>query len=188
MSAPGGGSEQGSGYPGAMAPDEALAGRESGVVGGAAGAAEPARGETGVPPRLHTRVRRGIRHRHNWYQLGRFVTVGASGYVANLVVYSLMVHVAGVDYRISAGVAFAVALANNFWWNRHWTFAAHEGPMHFQAARFLVVSLLAFGFNLVVLVALVSGLGMAKVPAQAIAIVCATPLNFVGNKLWSFRR
>jgi putative flippase GtrA len=27
-----------------------------------------------------------------------------------------------------------------------------------------------------------------KVPAQAIAIVLVTPLNFVGNKLWSFRR
>jgi putative flippase GtrA len=26
-----------------------------------------------------------------------------------------------------------------------------------------------------------------KVLAQAIAIVTATPLNFVGNKLWSFR-
>jgi len=26
------------------------------------------------------------------------------------------------------------------------------------------------------------------VPAQAIAIVLVTPLNFVGNKLWSFRR
>jgi putative flippase GtrA len=28
---------------------------------------------------------------------------------------------------------------------------------------------------------------MAKVPAQAIAIAAATPLNFVGNKLWSFQ-
>ena len=34
---------------------------------------------------------------------------------------------------------------------------------------------------------LVDGLGVAEVPAQAIAIVAATPLNFIGNKLWSFR-
>jgi putative flippase GtrA len=33
----------------------------------------------------------------------------------------------------------------------------------------------------------VEWLGMAKVPAQAIAIAAATPLNFLGNKLWSFR-
>jgi putative flippase GtrA len=31
-------------------------------------------------------------------------------------------------------------------------------------------------------------LGLDKIPAQAIAIILVTPLNFVGNKLWSFRR
>ena len=30
--------------------------------------------------------------------------------------------------------------------------------------------------------------GIGKVVAQAIAIVLVTPINFVGNKLWSFRR
>ncbi len=35
--------------------------------------------------------------------------------------------------------------------------------------------------------ALVSGADLAEVPAQAIAIVAATPLNFLGNKLWSFK-
>jgi putative flippase GtrA len=29
--------------------------------------------------------------------------------------------------------------------------------------------------------------GLDKIPAQATAIVLVTPLNFVGNKLWSFR-
>jgi putative flippase GtrA len=30
--------------------------------------------------------------------------------------------------------------------------------------------------------------GLTEVVAQAIAIVLVTPLNFAGNKLWSFRR
>ncbi|TML52348.1 MAG: hypothetical protein E6G15_11005 [Actinobacteria bacterium] len=30
--------------------------------------------------------------------------------------------------------------------------------------------------------------GTDKVLAQAIAVVLVTPLNFIGNKLWSFRR
>ena len=41
--------------------------------------------------------------------------------------------------------------------------------------------------NLAVLGSLV-WLGADKLIAQAIAIVLVTPLNFVGNKLWSFRR
>ena len=30
--------------------------------------------------------------------------------------------------------------------------------------------------------------GLGEVTAQAIAIVIVTPVNFIGNKLWSFRR
>lgn len=129
----------------------------------------------------------GLRKPSNWYQLVRFGTVGASGYVVNLATFALLVHGAAVDYRIAATAAFALALANNFVWNRHWTFRAGDGHAGFQAARFCVVSLVAFALNLTVLFALVEALGAAEVPAQAVAIAVATPLNFVGNKLWSFR-
>ena len=140
------------------------------------------------PPRLHRRVRHGLRHPANWFQLGRFATVGASGYVVNLAVFAALVHGASVNYRVAAFLAFVVAVLNNFWWNRHWTFDASDGHPGFQAARFFAVSIVAFGFNLAILVALVSGADVAKVPAQAIAILCALPVSFLGNKLWTFRR
>lgn len=140
-------------------------------------------------PRLRgqARARRALRTRANWEQLVRFGTVGASGYVINLAVFAAAVHGAGFDKGIAATAAFVVALSNNFLWNRLWTFRASEVHAGFQAARFCVVSLAAFAFNLVVLYALVDGLGLAAVPAQAIAIASATPLNFIGNKLWSFK-
>ena len=56
-----------------------------------------------------------------------------------------------------------------------------------QGLRFLVVSTLRSLANLVVLHLLVKA-GVGEILAQAIAIVLVTPLNFVGNKLWSFRR
>ena len=56
-----------------------------------------------------------------------------------------------------------------------------------QGARFLAVSLAALGANLAILALLVA-VGLPKVPAQAVAIVLVTPLSFLGNKLWSFRR
>jgi dolichol-phosphate mannosyltransferase len=150
---------------------------------------DEATAETADFPRLrgHLRLRAGLRKPSNWIQLVRFAVVGASGYVVNLAVFTLLVHGAGVDYLIAAVVAFAVALSNNFICNRLWTFAGTDGHVGFQAARFCVVSLAAFGFNLVVLYTLVEGVGVSKVPAQALAIAAATPLNFIGNKLWSFR-
>ena len=53
--------------------------------------------------------------------------------------------------------------------------------------RFFVVSGLVYCANLGVLSLLVS-LGVGKIAAQAVAIILVTPLNFLGNKLWSFRR
>jgi putative flippase GtrA len=79
-----------------------------------------------------------------------------------------------------------VGVTNNFFWNRHWTFRAGAGRADTQASRFFAVSVVAFLFALGVLELLVSAVGMAEVPAQALAIVAATPLNFIGNKMWSF--
>jgi dolichol-phosphate mannosyltransferase len=136
---------------------------------------------------LHRRVRHGLRHPANWLQLVRYVLVGASGYILNLAVFAGSVHLAGVDYRVAAVLAFVVSVANNFWWNRHWTFDARGGHAGFQAARFLTVSLAAFLMSYLVLLALVQGAHLPEVLAQALAIVAATPLSFLGQKLWSFR-
>jgi dolichol-phosphate mannosyltransferase len=132
-------------------------------------------------------VRHGVRRPHNWMQLVRFAAVGASGYVVNLAVFAACVHAFAIDYRLAAVFAFAISVVNNFWWNRHWTFSAKQDHPMFQAVRFFTVSLVAFGFTYLVLIALVSGAGMPKVIAQAIAIVTGTPLSFVGQKLWSFK-
>ena len=119
-------------------------------------------------------------------QLAKFSVVGVSGYVVNLVVYTLLLKAAGFHYLGAAIGSFVVAVTNNYWWNRHWTFRDDRGHFGHQGARFLAVSVLALGANLVVLRALVA-VGLGKILAQAIAIVLVTPINFVGNKLWSFR-
>src|SRR5947209_19487414 len=108
---------------------------------------------TAVELPFRARVRHGIRHPANWLQLVRFVTVGASGYVVNLGVFAGCVHLLGIDYRISAVIAWMVSVINNFWLNRHWTFdARHEHPM-FQGFRFFDVSLVDFAFPYGLLVA-----------------------------------
>ena len=55
-----------------------------------------------------------------------------------------------------------------------------------RRARFFAVSVVAFLFAAAILELLVERRRRARDPAQAISIVAATPLNFVGNKMWSF--
>ena len=120
-------------------------------------------------------------------QLVRFGAVGGVGFVVNLAVYTLCVHALGMDYHAAAVLAWLVAVANNFVLNRHWTFEAGHGRAHFQAVRFVIVSLVALGISQLLLTVFVESAGIAKVPAQALAVAASMPLNFLGNKLWSFR-
>ena len=131
-------------------------------------------------------VVRALRAPHNWLQLARFCAVGASGYAINLAVYTALLKWAGLHYLGAAFVSFLVAITNNYWWNRHWTFRGQKGHFAYQGMRFAVVSAVALAANLGILRVLVA-LGVGKVLAQAIAIIAVTPLNFIGNKLWSFR-
>ena len=133
------------------------------------------------------RASSALRKPHNWVQLLKFCAVGASGYVVNLCVFAACIELLDVHHLVAATAAFVVAVTNNFWWNRHWTFRAHGGHAGFQAARFFKISIAAFLFAAAMLEVLVSVVGVAELPAQAIAIVSATPLNFIGNKMWSFR-
>ena len=155
----------------------------------AAAPSAPVSADPDVPQkRAHTRVRHGMKKPHNWVQLGKFVAVGGSGYIVNLIVFAIVSGVLDAHHLVAATAAFVVAVFNNFWWNRHWTFGARDGHAGFQAARFFTVSTIAFLFAAAILELLVRNTGLPELVAQAISLAAATPLNFVGNKMWSFKR
>jgi putative flippase GtrA len=131
------------------------------------------------------RTVQALRRPHNWIQLFKFGLVGASGFAINLAVYKLLL---GIGAHRAAAVSFVVSAASNYWWNRHWTFAGQKGSFALQGIRFYTVSIVAFAVNQLWLTVFLDWLGWGKIVAQAIAIVLVTPLNFLGNKLWSFRR
>lgn len=132
--------------------------------------------------RFYTSAKR----RDNWLQLGKFALVGASGTVVNLSAYTLLLRVAGLHYLAAAFVSFLIAFLNNYTWNRQWTFRHRRFGVASQGARFFIVSSMAGGLNILLLYALVVA-DTPKLPAQALAVALVMPLNFLGNKLWTFR-
>ena len=126
-----------------------------------------------------------VRRRHA-RELACFCAVGAAGYVVNLVVFAAAMR-AGAGHLGAAAGAFLVAVTSNFMLNRRWTFrGAGHGALSAQAGRYLLVSVAAFVAGLGFLELLV-GVGVSAFVAQALAIVLATPVTFLGQKLWSFR-
>ena len=134
-----------------------------------------------------SRAGRALPARHNWVQLAKFCAVGGLGYIINLAVFAVLVRVADVHYLAAATCSFLVAVTSNYTWNRLWTFRGERGHIAYQGMRFFAVSVWALAANLLILRGLVAT-GLDKLIAQALAIILVTPLNFIGNKLWSFRR
>jgi putative flippase GtrA len=143
--------------------------------------------DAAVTAGLRARTSHALRQRSNWAQLAKFCAVGASGYAVNLLVYVALLDGANLHYRLAATGSFLVAVTNNYLWNRLWTFRRDRGHFGHQGLRFLVVSAIVYIGNLAILTLLVE-LSVGKIVAQAIAIILVTPANFIGNKLWSFRR
>lgn len=141
-----------------------------------------------MPPASELAIRIGAAARRpaSWWQLAKFGIVGGSGYLINLAVFALLAGAFDIHHIAAAVGAFVVAVSNNFFWNRHWTFEPGERPAHFQAVRFFAVSLASLAINLVVLELLISGDVVGELAAQAIAVAVAMPFNFLGNKLWTF--
>ena len=141
-----------------------------------------------MPPanELACRIGAAARQSANWVQLLKFGLVGGSGYLINLGVFALLTGSFGTHHVAAAIGAFAVAVTNNFLWNRHWTFGPGDGPAHFQAARFFTVSLASLILNIAILQLLLYTEAVGELPAQAIAVAAAMPFNFLGNRLWTF--
>ena len=137
-----------------------------------------------LPP-SRRRALASLRSVRNWQQLGKFCVVGAIGYAINLAVYDTLLH-EGLHYLAAATCSFLVAVTSNYVWNRIWTFRDRRAGVAAQGARFFLVALVSLAANLGVLHLLILG-GTGKLVAQAAAIVIVTPLNFLGNRLWSFR-
>jgi putative flippase GtrA len=77
-------------------------------------------------------------------------------------------------------------VTNNFALNSRFRFATRAGRPSYEAPRFLIVSVMGFLLSLSVLEVGIATLGVPKLLAQAVAIGVPTPVNFVGNKVWTF--
>ena len=137
---------------------------------------------------FHHRVKAGVASGENWLQLIRFGVVGASGFAVNTITYALLLLIP-IDYKLALPIAYLAGVVNNFTWNSRWTFTHHrESHTAVQGMKFLVVSAFAFGVNYGLNVALVHWTSLHKVPIEIISNILVTPVNFLGQKLWSFKK
>jgi dolichol-phosphate mannosyltransferase len=124
------------------------------------------------------------RSRH--HQFLKFCVVGASGYLVNIGAFALALALS-VEHLMAVAAGFTVAMATNFYFNRHWTFASCHRGLARQAARFFMVSVAACLLAAGILELLMGSAGLSAMAAQPASVMAATPLSFLGSRNWSFK-
>ena len=119
----------------------------------------------------------------------KFAIVGALGTLINVLVLYLFTEIFNVYYIISEIVAFIVSSINNYLLNKIWTFKEElQEKIVIKYTEFLTISVIALIINLSVLFVLVEYFNFWYILAEVGAIICAFLFNYVGNKLWTFRK
>jgi putative flippase GtrA len=136
-------------------------------------------------------------------RFAKFATVGAAGAMTHFALLNILVQLAGLSERLANPFGFGAAVAQNFFFNRRWTFPEsrqrHAGR---QLVQFAVVSVIGLMINQVVFLTVhhllepywmrlvvQERLGHALSYNFALAVAIGVVLfwNFTANRLWTYR-
>ncbi len=128
--------------------------------------------------------RKGLR------QFVKFGIVGASGFVVNLVVFTLLQrvvpnHDGTIQWMAIYSIAFLSGGVSNYFLNRGWTFRS-TGNVRSEGLSFMTVSVIALVIGLVVGQALSPWLGHGH-RTWFVSTLAGIMVNFFVNKYWTFR-
>lgn len=119
----------------------------------------------------------------------KFVVVGAAGFVVQLGALALLSSQFHAGWLPATIAAVECAIVHNFWWHARWTWNDRTG--HCWVTRFAKfhagTAVTSIGGNLAVMAILVPMLGVDVVPANAIAVLIVSLVNFVLADRWVFR-
>ena len=118
-------------------------------------------------------------------QFLKFGVVGASGFIVNLILFTLLQRVVpehqhALQYNIIYSISFMAGGFSNYYFNRVWTFRS-TGHAVREGAQFLTVSLIALLVGLIVSAFVGKYLGHGH-RTWFIGNVCGIVVNFFINK------
>lgn len=127
------------------------------------------------------------RHRHSLGEFIKFSFVGVLNTGVDVAVFFLLTWIT-VPYITAQVISYSCGATNSYLLNKLWTFRSGSGLSFAEILRFVIVNLLSLGISVAVLWLLHDTAGLNLPISKAGATVSSLAANFLGNKLWVFRR
>ncbi len=132
-----------------------------------------------------TGLRKPIWHRHTLAEAIRFGLVGGINTAITLILIYGLTYL-GLSYIVSNAIGYVAGFANSFVMNRLWTFRS-SGPWGREAVFFVLVFVISYAVQFAALIVQKEWLGVPVWLAQATSMVVYTAVNFLLNKIVTFR-
>lgn len=131
-------------------------------------------------------------------QFIKFCVVGVSNLLIDYSISYVLTFHFGLWWVLAQMISFSVAVTNSFFWNRRWTFQAHNGENHAQQyVMFFTVNIIGLALNLGIMKTVFfafthswHGQPPQKIDwmiAKMSATVIVVLWNFGANKHWTFK-
>lgn len=124
------------------------------------------------------------------WQFIKFGLVGVSNTVVSMVVYYIVLFIDPKLYMLGSILGTIVSIANAFYWNDKFVFSGNRQDWRSKLKR-LGKTYISYGgtsiLSNVLLWLEVAFFGVSRAIAPIVNLLVTIPLNFVINKLWTFR-
>lgn len=128
---------------------------------------------------------------HDWkaiiWQFIKFGLVGVSNAIVLLMVYYALLYIQ-LHYIIAYIIGFAISVLNAFLWNNRYVFKNSSSTFWHKLAKVYISYITSFFLSTILLYLWVDMIGISDKIAPIINICITTPINFMMNRLWAFKK
>ena len=115
----------------------------------------------------------------------KFGIVGVSNTLITFLVYNILLKL-GMNYLVANIIGYICGMINGFIWSKNWVFKVdNESKMYF--IKFALVNLLSLVISTGLLMVLVKQLSFNTTIAQLITTCITVVINYLLNKIWTFK-
>ncbi|MDK6502530.1 GtrA family protein [Lactobacillus crispatus] len=122
----------------------------------------------------------------DFVQLVKYVLIGVLGLVVDFGIYTILTHFK-MNVEIANIISSTCGIINNFLWNSYTNFKVHD-RMILRFISYYIVGQITTVFTTVSLFIFVTKLGYPHLMVKVIATFMATLIQFVINKVVTFRK
>lgn len=116
----------------------------------------------------------------------KFALVGFGNFLI-IMLTAWILKIVGIHYLAANACAYVLAFVNNFYWNRIWVFKSKSGNIRKQIVLFLTAYVCAYFVQIAVVFVLVEWCALNEPLAQFIGLFPFGAVNFIMNKLLTFK-